>query len=268
MARLEDCVAVVTGAARGIGEAIATLLANEGAQVLVTDRNLAGAERVATQIVAEGGRALAWHLDVTDEGDWSALEEYIQREYGRLDVLVNNAGVEFTGPVSELSLEDWRTVQAVNVDGVFLGCKLLLPQLRASGRTRSGGAAIINISSIAGIVAFSNQLAYNTSKGAVRHLSKSLAVEFASDRFNIRVNSVHPGCIDTPMLREVFERWAEAGNVADDPSEIARTMAALHPIGRLGGVEDIAYGVLYLASREAGFVTGTELVIDGGWIAK
>lgn len=268
MSRLSGKIGLITGAAQGLGEAMAVMMAREQARLILCDVNMDQLTRVAEKINAAGGDVVAVKLDVTREEDWSVVESYVAKTYGRLDILVNNAGVELVQPLEDISLEEWRRVQNVNVDGVFMGCKALLGLLQESGRESSAGAAIINISSVAGIVAFANQLAYNTSKGAVRHMSKSLAIEFAEGGHNIRVNSLHPGFIDTPMLQDVFKRWARKGIMGNSPEEVEAAVAAHQPLGRFGRPEDIAHGVVFLASEEAAFMTGSELVIDGAWTAR
>ncbi|MFC7051017.1 SDR family NAD(P)-dependent oxidoreductase [Emcibacter nanhaiensis] len=268
MGRLQGKIALVTGAGQGIGEGIALAMAKEGALVYVADKNGATAARAVQKIIDASGAAEAITLDVAEESEWVVLSDKIAKDHGRLDVLVHNAGVELVGPIDEITLEGWRWVQSVNVDGPFMGSKAMLNLLRESGGRNSKGASIINISSIAGIIAFANQMAYNTSKGAVRQMTKSLAIEFAEAGFNIRVNSIHPGFIRTPMLQDVFDTWAAKGIRGNDPKVIEQEFIDMQPIGRLGEPEDIAMGAVYLASDEAGFVTGLELVIDGGWVSR
>ena len=252
--RLEGKVVLVTGAAQGIGKGIADACAAEGAHVWYTDR---------TQVTREDGRAL--QLDVADPESWAAAAEAVRTKDGRLDVLVNNAGIEWVVPLADITLEDWRRVMAINVEGIFLGCQTFADLLE-EGASSESSASVVNISSIAGLVGYPDQLAYNTSKGAVRHLSKSLAIEWAAHGKPIRVNSVHPGCIRTPMLEEAAQGWASAGLInKDDPWA---DVAAMHPLNRVGDTSDIAMGVVYLASDESKFVTGIELVIDGGWVAR
>lgn len=254
--RLNNKVALVTGAAQGIGAAIARAMAAEGAHVIAADRNVAGCEALA---VESGISALA--LDVTSESDWAAAADHIASTFGSFSILVNNAGVELVKPMTEHSLADWRGLMAVNVDGLFLGCRTMQPLLAASG-----AASVVNISSIAGLVGYPDQLAYNTSKGAVRHMTKSLAIEWASHTLPIRCNSIHPGCIRTPMLEMAVEGWVREGSIpADDPWA---AVASLCPLNLVGSPRDIAMGAVYLASDEARFVTGIELVIDGGWVAR
>jgi len=258
--RLHDKVVCITGAAQGIGAGIAETMAREGARIIIGDVNDDGGKALAAQI-----GATALHLDVSSQEDWQALADHISEHFGKLDILVNNAGLELVKPMRDHSLEDWRGIMAVNVDGIFLGCKTLEALLGESGRSGSS-ASVINISSIAGIVGYPDQLAYNTSKGAVRHMSKSLAIEWAAHGDAIRCNSIHPGCIRTPMLEMAMDGWIENGSVpADDPWG---AIASLCPLNRVGTPEDIAMGAVYLGSDESRFVTGIELVIDGGWVAR
>ncbi|MFT5329450.1 MAG: NAD(P)-dependent dehydrogenase (short-subunit alcohol dehydrogenase family) [Parasphingorhabdus sp.] len=258
--RLQNKIVCVTGAAQGIGAGIAEAMAKEGARIIIGDVNDDGANALAAQI-----GATAFHLDVSSPEDWQKLADHIGAQYGQLDILVNNAGLELVKPMREHSLADWRGIMAVNVDGIFLGCKTLEPLLCNAGKSGSS-ASVINISSIAGLVGYPDQLAYNTSKGAVRHMSKSLAIEWAAHGDAIRCNSIHPGCIRTPMLEMAVEGWVENGSIpADDPWT---AIAALCPLNRVGTPEDIAMGAIYLGSDESRFVTGIELVIDGGWVAR
>lgn len=260
MGRLQGKIALVTGAAQGIGAGVARAMAREGAAVIAADRNVAGVEALAAEIGAE---PLA--LDVTSEADWAKAAAHIDTAHGKLSILVNNAGVELVKPMTEHSLADWRGLMAVNVDGLFLGCRTF-QALLAKGGSAGGPASVINVSSIAGLVGYPDQLAYNTSKGAVRHMTKSLAIEWAAHGLPIRCNSVHPGCIRTPMLEMAVEGWVREGSIpADDPWA---AVAALCPLNAVGLPEDIAMGAVYLASDEARFVTGIELVIDGGWVAR
>jgi len=258
--RLSGKVAMVTGAAQGIGAAIARTMAAEGASVFVADINDAGTFALAADIGAS-----ALRLDVSSEADWSTAAARIAIDHGRLSILVNNAGIELVRPLAAHSLADWRGLMAINVDGIFLGCRTLEPLL-ADGGTPASPAAVVNISSIAGLVGYPDQLAYNTSKGAVRHMTKSLAIEWAAHGRAIRCNSIHPGCIRTPMLEMAVDGWVAQGSIpADDPWA---AVAALCPMNAVGLPADIAMGALYLASDEARFVTGIELVIDGGWVAR
>lgn len=248
--RLKGKTALITGAAQGIGAAIAQEFENQGALVWRSDIK-----------PLTGDRTL--QMDVSSEADWTQALKTITRDTGRLDVLVNNAGIEIEAPLEEVSLETWRKVMSINLDGVFLGCKLATPLL--ADRTE-GFASVINISSVAGIIGFPFQPTYNTSKGAVRHLSKTLAIEWSASKKPIRCNSVHPGCIETEMLTTASEKWAAHGLLPDTDRTAA--MASLCPLGMVGATSDIAHGVVYLASDESRFVTGTELIIDGGFVAQ
>ena len=252
--QLDGKVAVVTGAGSGIGAATARLLAAEGASVVCSDIDVDAVEAVAETIAAAGGLATAVAQDVTDEARWKEVLDVAAGGYGSLDILVNNAGIGHMEPITTLSLETWRHVQAVDVESVFLGCKHAIGLMEASG-----GGAIVNISSVAGIVASPGLPAYNAAKAAVRHLSKTVALHCAKAGNGIRCNSVHPGWIDTPILDPMQgERSREA---------FARHLAKGIPLGHLGRPVDIAFGVLFLASDESAFVTGTELIIDGGMTA-
>lgn len=250
MGRVDGKIALVTGAAQGLGAAIASRLAAEGATVLVTDINGDGARAVAAEIAGQGGKARAATHDVTDLDAWREVVD-AARELGGLHVLVNNAGIGSVGNVVDETPENWRRVHAVDLDSVFYGCKVAIPLM-----AESGGGSIVNISSIAGIIAGHNFAAYNSAKAAVRHLSKSIALDCARQRNNIRCNSVHPVFIDTPILDDMaFD--------GDRDAMLAR-LARQIPLGRVGHADDVAYGVLYLASDESRFVTGSELRIDGG----
>lgn len=252
MDRVKDKVALVTGAAQGLGAATATMLAAEGARVVLTDINLAGAEAAAARINADHpGAALALEHDVTDEARWIEVLAETSDAFGGLHILVNNAGIGSQGSVEEETLESWRRVHAVDVESVFLGCKHALPLMAASG-----GGSIVNISSIAGIIAGHNMAAYNSAKAAVRHLSKSVALHCARAGYNVRSNSVHPVFIDTPILDGMMR--------GGDREALTAKLARQIPLGRIGKPEDIAYAVLYLASDESRFVTGAELKVDGG----
>lgn len=266
MGRLAGKKALVTGAGQGIGEAIALAFGKEGASVFVSDLNGEKAAEVAQRIVSEGGDAQPVVLDVTSEAAWNEFSATFE---GALNILVHNAGIEWVVPIEDIELSDWRRVMAVNVEGVFLGCQKMLDALKQGGADNEAGASVVVISSIAGQIGYPDQAAYNTSKAAVKHLSRTMAIEFAAKGYNIRVNSIHPGAIDTPMLREAMEGWAEHKIFGTtDMDVVRREVAALHPINKIGRPRDIAYGVVYLASDESRFVTGTELTIDGGWTAR
>jgi NAD(P)-dependent dehydrogenase (short-subunit alcohol dehydrogenase family) len=254
---LKGRVALVTGASRGIGAAAARALASEGARVIVSD--VADTTALAAEI---GG--LARRQDVTLEADWEETMAFSAREAGGLDILVNNAGLFIMQPLADISLEAWRRVHAVNVEGVFLGCKHAAPLLAERAATRSGGASIVNLSSVAGLTGSAGGSCYSASKGAVRLLTKSLALEFAP--LKIRVNSVHPGVIETDMGAEVVSRVSQARGVGHNEARVMT--AGLHPLGRLGAVQDVAAAIVFLASDRASFVTGSELVVDGGFTAQ
>lgn len=248
--RLQNKVAFISGGARGMGAVEARLFAHEGAKVVIGDVLDAEGRRTEAEINETGGECLFVRLDVTSESGWRQAIAATVSRFGRLDVLVNNAGIYRTAPVEQTSGDLWDQVMSINAKGVFLGTKYAIPQMR-----RSGGGSIINISSVAGLVGSMDSAAYNASKGAVRLFTKSTAIQHAQD--NIRANSIHPGTIETLMTAELL---ADEANRQD---RITRT-----PLGRLGRPEDVAYGALYLASDESSFVTGSELVIDGGRTAQ
>ena len=245
--------ALVTGAAQGLGAAAARQLAIEGAQVLLTDINEAGAAATAEAINAELGRTVAWshRLDVTSEPDWIAAIAAADETMGSLSVLVHNAGVAITGSVEDLSLDDWRRGMAINVDSIFLGSKHALPLMR-----QHQPGSIIVISSIAGLVASHGFANYNASKAAAWLLSKSIALHCARERLDIRCNSIHPAFIDTPILKDVIGDRDEAATLA--------RMAKQIPLRRIGVPDDVAQAVVYLASDESRFMTGAEIKLDGG----
>ena len=256
MGRVQGKLALVTGAAQGLGAAIAESLVSEGARVLLTDINEAGVRECAAAINAQyPDTAFSLEHDVASESSWVDAVAAARRELNGLNILVNNAGIGSIASVEEESLETWRHVHAVDLDGVFLGCKHALPLI-----AESGGGSIINISSISGIVASHNFAAYNSAKAAVRHLSKSVALHCAQTNNGVRCNSVHPAFIDTAIL-DGFSGSAGRDKIID---KLSRQI----PLGRIGEAEDVAYAVLYLASDESKFVTGTELILDGGISAR
>ena len=249
--RLEGKVALISGGARGMGAAEAKMFATEGAKVVIGDVLEAEGRRTEAEINETGGECLFLPLDVTKESDWAAAVAAAVQRFGKLDILVNNAGVVARGTLEDTTLEEWDRVMDVNAKGVFLGTKAAIPEMR-----RAGGGSIVNISSTSGMVGQSYiQPVYNASKGAVRNFTKAAALQYAKE--SIRVNSVHPGPIDTDM----------AGERLNDP-ELQRQAARQVPLGRTARPEEVAYGVLYLASDESSFVTGSELVIDGGVTAQ
>lgn len=259
VSRVRGKVCFVTGAGSGIGAACARMLAAHGASVIVSDIDRASCEAQSDWIRAQGGKAFAVQLDTTDEAGWIAAMGMVMDRHGRLDVVVNCAGVSSPHRhPSQMPLEEWRAVLGVNLDGVFLGCKHALATMEASSPVRG---SIINVSSVLGLVGMADVAAYNASKGGVRLLSKSVALSCAQKYINVRVNSVHPGFIDTPLVRKSMARF-------DDPAEAQAHYDGLQPIARLGTPEDVAWGILYLASDESRYVTGSELVIDGGYTAR
>jgi NAD(P)-dependent dehydrogenase (short-subunit alcohol dehydrogenase family) len=250
MGRLDGKVALISGGARGQGACEARMFCAEGAKVVFGDILDEQGRALEQELKASGADAAYVHLDVTNEGDWRAAVEATERLYGRLNVLVNNAGILIRKGIEETTEEEWDRIMAVNVKGVFLGTKHALPAMR-----RAGGGSIINISSTAGLVGSTTSAAYTATKGAVRLLTKATAVQHVQD--NIRCNSVHPGPITTDMISELVS----------DADEWALRLQRL-PMGRAGAPEEIAYGVIYLASDESSYMTGAELVIDGGTTAQ
>ncbi len=251
MGRLDGKVAIISGGARGQGATEARMFAREGAKVVLGDVLDDEGKQVEAEISESGGEATYVHLDVTREDDWRSAVETAVSRYGKLDVLVNNAGILIRKGLEETTVEDWDRIMGVNAKGVFLGTKQAIPAMR-----RAGGGSIINISSTAGLVGSPNgSPSYTATKGAVRLFTKATAIQYAKE--GIRCNSVHPGPIDTEMIRDTLT----------DPARLEQRMERL-PMGRVGKPEDIAYGVLYLASDESSFVTGSELVIDGGTTAQ
>ena len=248
--RLQGKVALISGAARGMGAAEARLFANEGAKVGIADILEEQGRRLEAQIAETGGEAVFIRLDVTSEADWEQAVSTLVGRFGRLDVLVNNAGIYRHGTGEDTTVEVWDEVMDVNARGVFLGTKAALPALRAAR-----GGSIVNISSVAGLQGGAGATAYTASKGAVRLLTKATAIQYARD--GIRANSVHPGSIDTEMSAGVY------------PDEETRRERTSHiPLGRIGDPQEVADGVLFLASDESSYMTGSELVIDGGMTAQ
>ncbi|MVP01467.1 glucose 1-dehydrogenase [Paenibacillus lutrae] len=249
MGRLQDKVVIITGAAMGQGAAEAKLFAREGAKVVATDLQEAQLEQVVQEIISQGGQAIAVKHNVASEDDWKNVAAQAAEHFGKIDVLVNNAGVSTDSTLETFTVEEWNKVLSINLTGCIVGMKYVVPEMK-----KAGGGSVIHISSIAGIVALNYTNAYTAAKGALRSLAKASAIELAPHK--IRVNSVHPGIIVTPMIQEALD------NGAGQMFEMGT------PLPRLGQPEDIAYGVLYLASDESSFVTGTELIIDGGWTAR
>ncbi|MFN4222870.1 MULTISPECIES: SDR family oxidoreductase [Novosphingobium] len=252
---LDNVVALVTGAGGGIGRELVKALKAARATVIATD--------LAAEAEIEGADHYLRH-DVTSEADWQAVAALIGEKYGRLDALVNNAGYSIVTKFEETPLADFHRVNAINVDSVIIGTQVLLPLLKEGGKARPGGASVVNFSSVGGLRGAAFNAAYCTSKAAVKMLSKCLGAEFAALGYNIRVNSVHPGGIDTAMLNSIMDRYVELGAV---PSrEVAlQGIVANHPIGRMGRAEEMGGGVVYLCSDAASFVTCAEFVMDGGF---
>lgn len=248
--RMQGKVALITGAAQGMGRSHALLLATEGAKVIVTDVNATAGEGVAAEINAAGGSARFISHDVTKADDWQHAVDQAVSEFGKLDVLVNNAGILILKPLDETSEAEWDLTQNINAKGTFLGCKIAAPALKAAG-----GGSIVNVSSIYGLVGAPSAAAYQASKGAVRLLSKAGAVDLA--KHGIRVNSVHPGVIDTDMTKDLMA--TPEGKAA---------LLGTTIMGRPGQPGEVSNAVLFLASDESSFITGAELVVDGGYTAQ
>lgn len=251
---LDGAVALVTGAGGGIGGATVTAMRAAGAQVIATD------------LKPPSGGDVNLAQDVTSEAGWDDLAQEVGRRWGRLDCLVNNAGIAVVASIEGHDLAAWRSVMAVNVESMLLSHRAMLPLLRRSGETRRGGASVVNISSVGGIGGAPLMSAYCASKGAVRLFTKSAATEFAALKYNIRVNSLHPGGIETPMMDHIISRYVALG-LAPDEQTARAGIDAQHPLGRWGKPDEIAGGVVFLCSAAASFMTGSELVIDGGFTA-
>ena len=266
--RVSGKVAIVTGAGSGIGAASARYLAREGARVVCTDLDEARGQAVAAEIVRAGGESFFSVHDVVDEAHWERVMQTALDRFGAVHVLVNNAGIAPAGgggPIEGKTLANWRRTLAVDLDSVFLGCKHGILAIRQTTQS-TGSGSIINISSILGLVGQPNASDYCAAKGGVRLLTKTAALECAAAGYRIRVNSVHPGYIDTPLVRGAMER--RSVNLSVSVSEAEQLLVAQHPIGRLGVADEIAQTVLFLASDESSFTTGAELVVDGGYTAR
>ncbi len=252
--RLSGKIAIITGAGSGIGHEAAKLFASEGATVVVADRDLNAATRVSDEIVSSGGKASPAAVDVTREAEVKALIEKTAETYGRLDILVNNAGYGFAGTVVQTSEEDWDALMAVNVKGVFFGCKHAVPIME-----KQGGGSIVNTASTVAVVGITDRAAYCASKGAVASLTRAVALDHV--KANIRVNCVAPGTIESPYFSEIFAK-------APNPAELRRGLEQRQAMERLGKPIEIARAILFLASDESSFCTGTTLIADGGWTAR
>jgi NAD(P)-dependent dehydrogenase (short-subunit alcohol dehydrogenase family) len=264
MNRLDGKVALISGAARGIGGETARLMVEAGARVAIGD---VLDERGRETARALGDSALYHHLDVTSEEDWTAIVAATVGKFGGIDILVNNAGMFLGKGIEEASLDEWHRLAGINLTGVFLGTKLALPALRERATGTAHGSAIVNLASVAGLVGSQLDPLYSMTKGGVTLFTKSAALEFARKGYRIRVNSIHPGVIQTDMGEQTFT--ARARNLGSNDVDDARQIAlATHPIGRLGVPNDIAKGIVFLASDDAGFMTGAGLVVDGGLTAQ
>jgi NAD(P)-dependent dehydrogenase (short-subunit alcohol dehydrogenase family) len=258
VADLKDAVALVTGAGGGIGEAVCTALRETGARVIATDLISA----------PDHANAATWlEHDVTSARDWERVIEEIQARFGRLDCLVNNAGISLVAGIADTSIKQWRRVQSVNVESALLGMQAALPLLRESGKTRAGGSSVVNFSSVAGLRGAPFNAAYCASKGAVKLLSKCAALEFAALGYPIRVNSIHPGGVETAMMDSIMARYVEVG-FAPSIEAAKAAVNALHPLGRMAQPAEIAAGAVFLCSSQSSFMTGSELVMDGGFTTR
>jgi NAD(P)-dependent dehydrogenase (short-subunit alcohol dehydrogenase family) len=263
MSRLDGKVALISGAARGIGGETARLMAAAGAKVVVADvLDERGRETVAA-INAAGGQAEYTHLDVTSEQEWIAAVNLATGRFGKLDILVNNAGVFIGKGIEEISMDDWNLLVAVNMTGVFLGTRLAAPALREAAKGSEHGSAIVNLASIAGIVGSQLDPLYSMTKGGVTLFTKSAALEFGRKGYRIRVNSIHPGVIQTDMGEQTFVARAQRSG-SNDTAPARRVVTESVPWGRLGVPSDIAKGIVFLASDDAGYMNGAGLVVDGG----
>lgn len=263
---VQDKVALVTGAAKGIGAACASVLARHGAHVVVSDILAAEGTAVADDIIAEGGSAGFMSLDVTREAGWQDVISAVCDQYGGLDILVNNAGIAVVHSLLETSLEEWRRVHAVNLDSVFLGTRAAVDVMRPGGLCGRGGS-IINLSSVGGLIGAEGLSSYCSAKGGVRLFTKSVAVECGRAGWGIRVNSVHPGNTDTPMFRQELEDMRAKG-VVGSIAEAMQFYMDMQVLPDIGQPRDIAAMVLFLASDAARFITGAEFVVDGGLTAQ
>jgi NAD(P)-dependent dehydrogenase (short-subunit alcohol dehydrogenase family) len=266
MSRLDGKVVLISGAARGIGSETAQLMAKAGAKVVVGDVMDDAGRKTVAAINASGGQADYVRLDVTKEEDWIAAIGLATGRFGKLDVLVNNAGVFIGKGIEEITMEEWNRLVAVNMTGVFLGTRLAVPALREAARASEHGSAIVNLASIAGIVGSQLDPLYSMTKGGVTLFTKSAALEFGRKGYRIRVNSIHPGVIQTDMGEQTFVARAQRSGV-NDTAPIRQQVADTVPWGRLGVATDIAKGIVFLASDDAGYMNGAGLVVDGGMTA-
>ena len=266
MNRLDGKVALISGGARGIGAETARKMATVGATVIIGDVLADSLRQTAREISNAGGKVHALALDVTSEAEWSSAAGEAIKQFGKLDILVNNAGMFLGKDLMDATMEDWNRLVAVNLKGVWLGTKVCAPALAETGKSSKHGSAIVNLASIAGIVGSQLDPLYSMTKGGVTLFTKSAALSFAGEGWKIRVNSIHPGTIETDMGAEVFT--ARAKQVGKDVESARNTTMKAHPIGRLGTAEDIALAIVFLASDDAGFMTGSAMVVDGGVTAQ
>ena len=257
MDRVKNKVAIVTGGVSGLGKSSAILLAREGAKIVVTDIDEENGNQVVQQIKYNGGEAIYIEQDVSKENQWEMVIETTLKKFGKLHVVANAAGIGLGGTVEEVSLEDWKNLLDINLNGTFLGTQYGIKGMKETGE----GGSIINFSSIEGLIGDPNLPAYNASKGGVTIFTKSAALHCAKQGYKIRVNSIHPAYIWTPMVENFLKSQG-------DVEEGKKQLESLHPVGHLGEPDDIGYGVVYLASDESKFMTGSELVIDGGYTAQ
>lgn len=258
MKRLQDKTAIITGAASGLGQAMAERFAEEGAKLLLTDINTEAGEALAATLRDQGHDVVFSRQDVTSEDDWQDLFESLEQHHGKLDVLVNNAGGGTYNDIETLTLKQWQSIIRLNLDSTFLGIQCAIASMK-----ETGGGSIINLSSVGGLVGSPNLVAYSAAKAGVKLLTKSTAVHCGQHGYNIRINSIHPGLIKTPAG---IEMATKATNMS--PADAEAAFATLHPIGRIGLPREIADGAVFLASDESSFMTGSELVIDGGYTAQ
>jgi NAD(P)-dependent dehydrogenase (short-subunit alcohol dehydrogenase family) len=266
MSRLDGKVALISGAARGIGGETARLMAQAGAQVVVADVLDERGRQTVAAINAAGGQAEYAHLDVTRQEDWTAAVNLATSRFGKLDVLVNNAGVFIGKGIEEISLDEWNRLVAVNMTGVFLGTRMAAPALREAAKSSEHGSAIVNLASIAGIVGSQLDPLYSMTKGGVTLFTKSAALEFGRKGYRIRVNSIHPGVIQTDMGEQTFVARAQRTG-SNDTTAVRQVVTDSVPWGRMGVPMDIAKGIVFLASDDAGYMNGAGLIVDGGMTA-
>jgi NAD(P)-dependent dehydrogenase (short-subunit alcohol dehydrogenase family) len=266
MSRLDGKIALISGAARGIGGETAQLMAKAGAKVVIGDLLDDVGQKTVAAIKAAGGQAAYIHLDVTKEADWTAAVNLAVSTFGKLDILVNNAGVFIGKGIEDISMEEWNRLVAVNMTGLFLGTRMAVPALREAAKNSEHGSAIVNLASIAGIVGSQLDPLYSMTKGGVTLFTKSAALEFGRKGYRVRVNSIHPGVIQTDMGEQTFVARAKQTG-ANDTAPARQTVTNTVPWGRLGTVNDIAKGIVFLASDDAGYMNGAGLIVDGGMTA-